>query len=310
MYMSGSIVTTTPFEYVEHVSCNILASIVSWLRGPSRTRLVLLAAAAHAAWNAWLKDSGDRLSSMAALAMGWFVVGCISVPIVGIPGAASWPYLLATTLVHTGYAMLLITAYKYAEFSLAYPIARGTGPLLVALSAPLFVSEHLEGPNFFAVTLIVIGVFLVGAFGNERSFGGSRAILFSLATGVLIAAYTMIDGQGARAGSTPHAYAGWLFVLISIPIIALAMKKQRKNLKSLLASHWKTGIPVGILSAIAYWVILWAMTVAPMALVAAARETSILFAALVSWGVLGETLRPLRWAGVVVTVVGLLLAKF
>ena len=247
---------------------------------------------------------------MAALAVGWLIVGCISIPFVGIPGIASWPYLLATTFVHTGYAILLITAYKHAEFSLAYPIARGTGPLLVALSAPFFISEHLEGPSFFAVTLIVIGIFLIGAFGNERSLGGSRAILFSLATGVLVAAYTMIDGQGARAGSTPHAYAGWLFVLMSIPIIGLAKTRLRKDFRSLIAGHWKTGVPVGVLSAIAYWVIVWAMTVAPMALVAGARETSILFAAIVSWGVLGETLRPLRWAGVVVTLVGLLLAKF
>ena len=272
--------------------------------------LVLVAAAAHAAWNAWLKDSGDRLSSMAAIALGWLIVGCISIPVVGLPGTASWPYLFATTFVHTAYAMLLITAYRYAEFSLAYPIARGTAPLLVALSAPLFVSEYLEGPGYFAVTLIVIGIYLIAAFGNERSLGGRRAILFSLATGVLIATYTMIDGQGARAGSTPHAYAGWLFVLIAIPIILLAKRRLDKKVKSLFAGHWQKGVPIGVLSALAYWIIVWAMTVAPMALVAAARETSILFAALTSWGVLGEKVRPLRWAGIVITVVGLLLAKF
>ena len=145
----------------------------------------------------------------------------------------------------------------------------------------------------------------LGAAGSGSACGLER-----LATGVLIAAYTLIDGQGARAGSTPHAYAGWLFLLTSIPIIALAMKTLRKDFRSLLAGHWKMGVPFGVLSAFAYWVIVWAMSVAPMALVAAARETSILFAAVVSWGVLGEKLRPLRWAGVVVTVVGLLLAKF
>lgn len=272
--------------------------------------LVLLAAAAHAAWNAWLKDSGDRLSSLAALAVGWLIVGCIGIPFVGIPGIASWPFLLGSTVVHTVYAMLLITAYRHAEFSLAYPIARGTGPLLVALSAPLFVSEYLEGPGFFAVTLIVVGIFLIGVFGNERSLGSRQAVLYSLATGVLIAAYTMIDGQGARVGLTPHAYAGWLFVLTAIPIMLLSTKRLDKNVRSLLAGHWRRGVPVGVLSALAYWVILWAMTVAPMALVAATRETSILFAALVSWGVLGEKLPPLRWAGVVVTVIGLVLAKF
>ncbi len=272
--------------------------------------LVLLAAAAHAAWNAWLKDSGDKFSSMAAISVGWLIVGCVSIPMVGAPSLAAWPYLLASTVVHTGYAMLLISAYRHAEFSLAYPIARGTGPMLVALSAPLFVSEYLEGPSFFAVTLIVIGIFLIGLFGNERSLGGRRAVLLSLATGVLIAAYTMIDGQGARAGSDPHAYVGWLLVLIAFPIIVLSKKKLNKNVKSLLAEHWQKGIPIGVLSALAYWVIVWAMTVAPMALVAAARETSILFAALVSWGVLGEKVRPLRWAGVIVTLIGLILAKF
>ncbi len=272
--------------------------------------LVLVAAATHAAWNAWLKDSGDRLSSMAAIALGWLIVGCISIPIVGIPGIATWPYLLATTVVHTAYVVLLITAYRHAEFSLAYPIARGTAPLLVALSAPLLVSEHLEGPGFFAVTLIVIGVFLIGTFGNERIPGGRRAILLSLATGVLIAAYTMIDGQGARAGSTPHAYAGWLFFLNGIPVILLAKRRLDKNVKSLFIDHWQKGVPIGVLSALAYWVIVWAMTVAPIALVASVRETSILFAALTSWGVLGEKVRPLRWAGVVITVVGLVLAKF
>jgi multidrug transporter EmrE-like cation transporter len=109
---------------------------------------VLLAAAAHAGWNAWLKDSCEKLSSMAAIAVGWLIIGCTSVPIVGFPGIASWPYLLASTAVHTGYAMLLVAAYRHAEFSLAYPIARGTGPLLIALVAPLIVGEHLEGPVF------------------------------------------------------------------------------------------------------------------------------------------------------------------
>ena len=106
--------------------------------------LVLLAAAAHAAWNAWLKDSADRLSSMAAIALGWLIVGCISIPIVGFPGIVSWPYLIATTFVHTAYAMLLITAYRYAEFSLAYPIARAA--ILESLSATIL--QPVRGDSF------------------------------------------------------------------------------------------------------------------------------------------------------------------
>jgi multidrug transporter EmrE-like cation transporter len=194
MYMSRSIVTTTSCDYVDHVSCNILASNVSWFCGPSRTRLGAAGSGSACGLKGLFKRLGrpaiEHDGSGGRLADRW----CISVPIVSIPDVASWPYLLATTIVHSIYAMLLITAYKYAEFSLAYPIARGTGPLLVALAAPLFIRKHLEGPSFFAVTLIVIGVFLIGVFGNERSLGGSRAILFSLATGLLISAYTLIDG--------------------------------------------------------------------------------------------------------------------
>jgi drug/metabolite transporter (DMT)-like permease len=157
--------------------------------------------------------------------------------------------------------------------------------------------------------LIVIGIFLIGAFGNIRSLHDRHAILLSLATGILVAAYTIIDGQGARSGSTPHVYAGWLFILIAIPIVAMARKKLDKNVAALLAGHWRKGVPVGVLSTLAYWVIVWAMSVAPMALVAAARETGILFAALVSRGVLGENLQLLRWVGVVLTAVGLVLTK-
>ena len=271
--------------------------------------LVLVAAAAHAGWNAWLKDRSADLASFAVLAIGWLVAGISGAVVVGFPSWASWPYLLATTVVHTLYAVLLIKAYRHADFSLAYPIARGSGPLFVSLTAPYLLNEHLEGPSQFAVTLLVIGIFMIGLFRDRSSIGGRRAVMLSLGTGVLIAAYTMIDGEGARSGSGPHVYAAWLFILTGGALIALAMQQRKLVFSSLQFRPAVTGILAGLLSVISYWIILWAMTVAPTALVAATRETSILFAALLGWGFLGEKIRPLRWVGIVITLIGLILAK-
>lgn len=271
--------------------------------------LVLLAAAAHAGWNAWLKGASPDLPGLASISVGWLAVGIISLPFVGLPSPAALPYLLATTIVHTLYAIVLVNAYRFGDFSLAYPIARGTGPLLVALVTPYVLAEYLEGPSMFAVTLIVSGILMIGVFRGNRSLRDYRVVLLSLATGVLIAGYTIIDAEGARAGVSPHAYAAWLFLLTAIALIAIASIRKRAASINTFVQRWRIAIPMGVLSALAYWVVLWAMTVAPTALVAAIRETSILFAALIGWGFLGERVGLLRWVGVILTVVGLVIAK-
>ena len=271
--------------------------------------LVLLAAAAHAGWNAWLKDRSADLLGFATIAIGWLIAGVLGAVIFGFPAWASWPYLIATTVVHTLYAVVLIKAYRQADFSLAYPIARGSAPLFVSLTAPYLLNEHLEGPSQFAVTLLVIGIFMIGLFRDRSGIGGRRAVMLSLGTGVLIAAYTMIDGEGARSGSGPHVYAAWLFILTAGALIALAMHQREIVFSIFQIRTAAAGVLAGLLSVFSYWIVLWAMTVAPTALVAATRETSILFAALLGWGFMGDKIRPLRWLGVVVTLIGLTLAK-
>lgn len=271
--------------------------------------VVLIAAAAHAGWNAWLKDRSSDLNGFAIIAVGWLIAGLVGALVFGFPGLASWPYLLATSVVHTVYALFLINAYQNSDFSLAYPIARGSAPLFVTLSAPFLLQEELGGPSQFAVTLLVIGVFLIGVFRGNGRLGGRKAILLSLGTGVLIAAYTMIDAEGARASNSPHAYSAWLFVLTALALLGIACLRSPHTFFHSLRSRAPAGIPIGVLSAFAYWAILWAMTVAPTALVAATRETSILFAALIAWVFLGEKLRPLRWVGITCMLAGLFLAK-
>ncbi len=271
--------------------------------------LVLLAAIAHAAWNGWLKKSSPDFIGLAAISTGWLIFGVVGVTFVGFPAWSSWPYLLLTTVVHTVYAALLVSAYRHGEFSLAYPIARGTGPLVVALAAPFLLQEHLEGPGLLAITLIVIGILLIGLAGAATDLRNRHAILLSLATGVAIGSYTLIDAAGARTGPSPHSYSAWLFILTAAALLVITGCIHRTATLALLRPHLRHGILVGILSAVAYSIVLWAMTVAPAALVAALRETSILFAALIGWGLLGEKITRLRWVGVALAVIGVAVAK-
>lgn len=271
--------------------------------------LVLLAAAVHAGWNGWLKKSSPDFIGLAAISVGWLIVGAIGVLFVGWPAPVSWPYLLSTTIVHMFYTGLLVSAYRHGELSLTYPIARGTGPLLVALAAPFFLNEKLDAPDLLAVGLIVPGILVIGMAGAHANLRDRHAILLSLATGVTIAVYTLIDAAGARSSPSPHTYSAWLFVLAASALLVATCVIHRGATITRLTPHLRRGASVGVISALAYMVVLWAMTVAPVALVAAVRETSIFFAALIGWGLLGEKISGLRWLGVVLTVIGLVVAR-
>lgn len=271
--------------------------------------LVLLAALSHAVWNAWLKKSSPDFVGLAAISIGWLIFGVIGLLFVGPPAPTHWPYLLLTTAVHTVYAALLVSAYRHGELSLAYPIARGTGPVIVALTAPLLLHEQLAGPDLVAIALIVAGILAIGLAGAGAGLHNRHAVLLSLATGVAIALYTLIDAAGARSGPSPHTYSAWLFVLTAFAQLAVTGLVHRKATLGLLRPRLRRGVVVGILSAVAYSIVLWAMTVAPAALVAAVRETSILFAALIGWCFLGEKITRLRWFGAVLTVFGLVVAR-
>lgn len=271
--------------------------------------LVLLAALTHAGWNAWLKKTSPDFIGLGAISIGWFILGAIALPFVGLPEQAHWPYLLVTTIVHTAYAALLVSAYRHGELSLVFPIARGSGPLIVALVSPWLLQERLAGPDAFAVALIIAGILIIGLGGVARTTRDRHAMIMSLATGVAIASYTLIDATGARVGSSPHVYTAWLFILATVAQLAVTGLVHRNRTAVLLKPHLGRGIAVGILSAAAYMIVLWAMTRAPVALVAAIRETSILFAALIGWGLLGERISRFRWAGVVITMTGLVVER-
>jgi len=266
--------------------------------------LVLLAAATHALWNSWLKVSGDRLVTLATIAVGWAVVGLVSLPVVGVPEQRVWPYLLASTVVHTIYSLSLVRAYGLGNLSVVYPIARGVGPLVVAVVSTIYLGDALGVVGSLAVLLIVAGVLWLGLF---QSHGNSAGVFASLLTGTLIGTYTILDGLGGRIGDSPHAFAAWLFMLTAVPVTGSAILFHRGEFTELARPLWSKGVCVGIVSAGAYWIVVWAMSVAPMGLVAAVRESSVVFAALIGGFVLRE---PVRWIAVILVFGGIVLTRY
>lgn len=243
------------------------------------TLLVLVAAVLHACWNALVKSSRDPLVELAALNLAGGVVSLPLVPVLGLPGLAAAPFLAGNVLCHTAYYTLLLNSYSAGGLSLVYPIARGVAPLLVAAASAFFLGEPLGGRSLLGVVLIAVSIASLAFAGGVSSFR-PRAVALSLATGASIATYTLVDGSGARAATSPLSYIACLFVLDGFVLLPAVYLRRRGIALARLRAHWKTGALSGVLSVAAYGIAVWAMTRAPIALVAALRESSVVVAAL------------------------------
>jgi drug/metabolite transporter (DMT)-like permease len=243
---------------------------------------VLLSALLHAGWNAVLKVKGDRLLVMTLITNSSTLVALCIIPFVAPPTPATWPYLMISVALQGGYHVFLIQAYRHGDLGQVYPIARGVAPVLVLLPASFIAGDSLSLTSVVAVMLIAAGVGSL-AFRNGKPLRDQRpAILYALGTASFIAAYTVADGLGVRAAGSPHGYMAWLFALGGIPLTIIALTRRRRAMVSLVREYWPAGLVGGTMSLAAYWLILWALTVAPMAQVAAIRETSVVFAAILA----------------------------
>jgi drug/metabolite transporter (DMT)-like permease len=251
------------------------------------TLLILLAAALHASWNALVKSSRDPLVELTALNLAGGVVSLPFLALFGFPGPAAAPYLAGNVLCHTAYYTLLLNSYSEGGLSLVYPIARGIAPLLVSLAATAILGERLEGRAFVGILLIAVSIASLAFAGGVRHFR-PRAVVLSLATGASIAAYTFVDGSGARASSNPISYIASLFVLDAFVLLPAVCVRRPGTALDRLRAHWRTGALSGVLSVVAYGIAVWAMTRAPIPLVAALRETSVVAAAILGAFLLGE----------------------
>jgi len=278
--------------------------------------LLLLAGLMHASWNALLKsDTSDRLTTFGVIMATGTVMGLLVVPFMPPIEAAAWPYLALSVAIHVLYYVFLLKAYSYGDLSHTYPIARGLGPLLVALVSGRLIGEHLRGQDIVGVVLLSCGLIALAL--PMRSVvprpGGRHglATLFAVLTGFTIAGYIISDGLGVRAAGPTFdhrlSYIAWLAVVEGPWLLALAVMIKPRSVSTHLQKNWWRGVVGGVIANVGYGIAIYALVLGPMAHVAALRETSVLFGALMGTLLLGEPFGARRVAAAAVIVVGLVL---
>jgi uncharacterized membrane protein len=267
--------------------------------------LVLATAVLHAGWNAVLRHGGDPLWSMIVMATAEGLVALCCLPLLPIPATASWPYVAASWVLHTGYRLLLAQAYRWGELGVVYPIARGSAPLLVTAAAAVVASERLPAPALAGVALISLGILALSRR-DPANTTAKRALLLAFATGLTIAAYTVSDGLGARRSGNAFAYVLWLEMLggLTMPLVLWAYRGTLRSQQAAPGDGWHAVLG-GIASLVAYALVVWALTLGALGIVSALRETSVVFAALIGRLFLGEALRWHRLAAAGVIAAGI-----
>ena len=269
---------------------------------------VILAAALHAGWNAAVKIGSDRLIAVTLVSSFSGAIGAAAIPFVGVPGLQALHWLAASVLLHTAYKLFLARAYHAGDLGQVYPLARGVAPLLVTFAGLVALGEHITLLSLLGIVTLSVGIISMAFRGSDPSVAaplGRQAIFLALVTSFFIAGYSLVDGAGARVAQSPHAYAAWLFFLDGIAIWFFTAWKRGPDLGAAVRSHWRVALGAGAMSAGSYWIAVWAMTQAPIALVAALRESSVLFATLISVFLLRERLMLWRILGSILIISGI-----
>lgn len=271
---------------------------------------MLVAAFCHAAWNAAIKMKIEPAAAVTMIAVAAAIPALPVIIWTGFPALASWPYLAASTAIHLGYHLALAQAYRSGDLGQVYPIARGTAPLLTAVLSAAAFAEPVSSIGWLGIVTLTTGVLLL-SFRGGRGLDtiDLRGAGFALLTACIIAAYTLIDGRGARASGNVISYVAWFFVLDGLMMALWGFRYQRQEISAAWSGGWQLALAGGALSLVSYAIALWAMTVAPIALVAAVRETSVLFAALIGYFVLKEPLSASRILAALMVMGGLVLLR-
>jgi len=266
---------------------------------------VLLAALLHASWNAMLHSNRDRFLSMTWMSIAIAAISTLVVLFVPWPAQAAWPYIVASGLVHIVYNVTLVRAYRRNDLAQAYPVARGSSPLLVTLGAALFAHEAIGPLHALGIVMISGGIIAIALHGQHVSRAG---LLAALTTGVTIAIYTVIDGIGVRlSGGQALAYTAWMFMFYWLmPVLFVAVR----GLTALWEPVRETPLSVGssliggVVSIAAYGIVIWALQSGAMGAVSALRETSVVFAVLIGRVFLRETVNAKRWLACMIVAAG------
>jgi drug/metabolite transporter (DMT)-like permease len=282
---------------------------------PATATAVLVAAVAHAGWNGLAKFIPDRLTASALMGAVGAAFGIVCSVVAPFPAAASWPYLVISAVLQTGYLLLLTAAYARGEFGRVYPVARGTAPVMVTLVSLTVLGERLDAGQLLGIAVVVAGItVLVLARGRPRAGDGLGLAAF---TGLTIAGYTLVDGLGVRHSGSAFGYASWLFLLhgplVLAAALALGARRSRQPAGQRMAwprgPHLAAGLAGGAMSMLAYGIVLWAQDRAGLSLVSALRETSVLFAGLLGALFFAEPLRRSQTLGAMAVVAGIVLIQ-
>jgi drug/metabolite transporter (DMT)-like permease len=271
---------------------------------------VLFAAFCHAGWNALIKFGLDPLSTTTLIAIGSAVVGLVCLPVAGMPASAAWPWLIASAFIHLFYFAALIESYRTGDLGQVYPIARGSAPLMTAGASVVLVGEQLSLATWSGIVALAAGVLLLSARGGrELAHIDRRAVGFALLTALTICAYSVVDGIGARASLNSQSYVLWLLIGNALLLVPYALWREGRAVVPTIRRFWLRGLAGGALQTLSYGIALWAMTLAPIAIVASLRETSVLFGAAIAVVILKEPLRAVRIAAALLIVGGLVLIR-
>lgn len=271
--------------------------------------LVLFGALLHASWNALVKARKDQAVGAALVAVGAGIVSLLAMPFLPVPAAPALPYLVASALIHVGYFALVGYAYRSADLGVAYPLTRGSAPMLTALLAFILIGENFAWNGWLAITAIALGILALSVDALLRGGLTARTGAAALANAGVIVCYTLIDGLGARAAGNGVAYGAWMIAGTGALVALLALMLRPRASIEAVRRGWAFALLGGALTLGSYGIALWAMTLAPIGLVAALRETSVLIAALLGAYFFREPFGPTRWIALALIVGGIALLR-
>ena len=271
--------------------------------------LVIFAAFLHAIWNGMVKNFSDKVISVSAIVFGHVPIAIVVMVFLPLPTLESVPYIILSAIIHQGYQYYLISSYKIGDLTKVYPIARGTGPIVATLISIIFLGLLITKTQMLSIVLICFGIIILGLF-SKSSMKSNMTVIYSLATGFFIGLYSLVDGHGARISQSPLNFLGWSFILNALifPFVLKYMgylNVYTRVIKEAKFIFWFGGT----LSYIVYGIIVWSFTKAPIPLVGALRESSIVFSILIGFFFLKESMSIIKIISILIMFVGIFFLK-
>ena len=271
---------------------------------------VIFAALLHAIWNGMVKNFEDKVISVSAIVFGHVPIAILVMLFLPLPTLESVPYIILSAIIHQGYQYYLISAYKIGDLTRVYPVARGSGPIVATLISIIFLGLLISKIQILSIFLICFGIIILGVF-NKKSLKNNKTVIYSLATGFFIGLYSLSDGYGARISLSPLSFLGWSFILNAMIFPFVLKSMNYSNVFKRVMNEARLIFWVGgTISYIVYGIIVWCFTKAPIPLVGALRETSIIFALLIGTFFLKEKFTFLKSVAVLTIFFGVILLKF